>query len=130
MGLLSRGMAFLGRIGAENEGVSVQYGRTGVFSLKTINAVIGGPGFSQEDNTEIPGRIGEHAVDFIIRVADWIAAGCVGEPKDGDRIVWSNERSGSTVSSTFRAYSGNTVPAWDWGEPERVTYRIHARLDA
>ena len=129
MGLLSRGMGMLARVGAETNSVSVTYSRPGVFSGKTVGAVIGGPGFGQEDIADVPGRIGEHAVDFIVRVADWITAGCLGTPGDGDLVVWSSTIANLTANRKFRVFAGNNVPAWDWGEPERVTYRIHARAE-
>ena len=129
MGLLSRGMAFLGRVGAENESVSITYSRPMVFAAKTVVAVIGGPGFGQEDVTDMPGRIGEHSVDFIVRVSDWVTAGCLDTPKDGDLVVWNSTIAGITTDRKFRVFAGNNVPAWDWGEPERITYRIHARAE-
>lgn len=129
MGLLAKGMGFLSRMQASSDGVSVTITRTGTFTNKTVSAVIGGPGFAQDTTTEIPGRIGDWAVDFIVRVEDWIAAGCTGEPKEGDLVRWSITRAGTASSHRFRVQAVPNIPAWDWGEPERLTYRIHARYE-
>lgn len=129
MGLLARGSSFLGRVGAENESESVAYSRPGVFTSKTVAAVIGGPGFSIEDNSDIPGRVGEWAVDFLIRVEDFETAGCLGEPKAGDLIVRTLTRRGQSRVHRFRVVESSNVPAWDWSDADRITYRIHARYE-
>lgn len=130
MGLLADGMDFLSSTLADNESELIRYSRPGVFALKPVRAVIGGPGFSQDDNSDIPGRIAGWFVDLIIRVADWEAAGLIGEPKVGDAAVRTITRSGKTKQVVFRAFEGNNVPVWDWGEPERITYRIHTRCES
>jgi hypothetical protein len=129
MGLLARGMSMLGRIGAENESETITYSRPFVFSAKSMAAVIGGPGFDQEDNTDVPGRVAQWEVDFIIRVEDFETACGATEPKDGDHILRTITRRGASRVHRFRVFAGNVAPAWDWGEPERITYRIHARYE-
>ena len=129
MGLLARGMSRLARVQAENESETVTISRPSGFTNKSVAAVIAGPGFGQQANADIPGRIGDWAVDFVIRVSDWEAAGCTGEPKEGDVITRSLTRGGPVVSNQFRVAIDSNIPAWDWGEPERLTYRIHARYE-
>lgn len=130
MGLLSRGMSALARVQAENESESVTYYRVDDMRGFAVDAVIGGPGFGQEDNADLPGRIGEWAVDFIIRVSDWEAAGIPFEPRESDVIQRTLTRAGVSRPHNFRVTADNNVPAWDWGEPERVTYVIHTRYES
>lgn len=123
-------MSMLASTLAVSDGESVQYSIPSANLTHQLTAVIGGPGFTQEDNTDTPARVGGWLVDFIVSVDDFQAAftGC--EPKAGDKIVRTLLRRGSTVQHTYRVFSGNNVPAWDWGEAERITYRIHARYES
>lgn len=125
MGLHSRGATFLAGRQKASESETVVITRTGTFTDKSVAAVIGGPGFGVDEQIDIPGRIGEWKVDFIIRVTDWTTAGCTGTPAINDKIV----RTIGGVEKTFRVMSDSNIPAWDWGEPEQVTYRVHARYE-
>lgn len=125
MGLLSRGMAFLGRVGAESNSETVTYFRPG-FSSFPVAAVIGGRGFEQEDQTDLPARFARWDADFVIRVEDFEAALTTAgidsfTPDEGDRITWDGRN--------YRVYADGGIPAWDYGEVEQVTYRIHARVE-
>ncbi len=130
MGLLTRGMSFLAERQAASESEVVSVSRPGVFVGKSVAAVIGGPGFGQESMQDVPGRIGDWQVDFIIRVEDWAAAGCQGVPLHGDRFVRPITIAGVSKNLVFVAYADNVIPAFDWGEPERITYQIHTRLES
>lgn len=126
MGVLSRGMAFLGRVGAETNSETVTYKRVGFSPAFTVAAVIGGRAFDQEDGVNLPTRLAKDDVDFIIRVTDFdtaaVAAGLEAfEPAIGDKVT----RSGKD----YRVYADGAIPEWDWGEAERLTYRIHTRAE-
>lgn len=134
MGLLARGVTRLARTQAENESETVVISRPAkgggfTWQNKSVAAVIAGPGFGQQTTSEIPGRIGDWAIDFVVRVSDWVAAGCTNEPIEGDLIVRQMTIGGTTGSHNFRVVATGNIPAWDWGEPERITYRIHARYE-
>lgn len=135
MGLLFRGVSRLARVQAVNESETVlvtrrDYDSAYIYQNLSVLAVIAGPGFSQNTATELPGRIGDWSVDFVIRVADWVTAGCVGVPQEGDEITRTITIGGTPTTATFRVIAAGNIPAWDWGEPERITYRIHTRYEA
>ncbi len=135
MGLLSRGVNRLARVQATNESETVLISRPAAGSTFAwqdlpVTAVIGGPGFGQQATSDIPGRIGDWAIDFVIRISDWITAGCTSTPQEGDLITRTIDIGGASTVVKFRVITQGNIPAWDWGEPERVTYRIHAKYES
>ena len=133
MGILADGMAMLAQLQVGTDGVTVTYTRPGKTGF-TVAAVIGQTVFDQSENTDIPIRTANKVVDFIIRVSD-LETAIIGagydefKPADGDKISRTVTILGASTTAKYRVYSDGIVPAWDWGEPEQLTYRIHTRAE-
>ena len=121
MGLLNTGMTWLASVFA-GEAISVKYVRNGL--SYTLTAFI-------SSQTRLPNLGGESPLSvnskdrvYSIRVADWTAAGLLQPPEQGDRI---EERASNTAMKTvFEVLPTATETAWDFGEPEEVTYLVRA----
>ena len=122
MGLLSRGMAWLGEKHAVNESVSVTYTRSA--TSVTVLAVTGNQQASVQNRAQQgDARVTWSDRDYLIRSADLIDAGLSGVPAAGDRVTETI----SGVATVFEVAKGPGEPAWEWSEPDRVTYRIHTK---
>lgn len=123
MTLMARGMAFVGEKLATAAGVSVTYQRANVSATLTVV-----PG----DQQAVAVRLGQVPQgssswmerDYLIDAADFAAAGFDGTPALGDRIT--ETLAGESVTFELMRPSGGGQP-WNWSEPERLTYRVHAK---
>ncbi len=121
MGLLSRGMAWLGDTFASQEAITVQYQRGNL--RYSLTAFISSQSRTQADLGESATAVSTRDRVYSIRISDWVAAGIIGEPQHGDRI---EEWSGSKRLGVFEVMPTAALPAWDFGEPEQVTYLVRA----
>lgn len=121
MGLLARGTAFLNRSLAAAGGVAVSYARKGG-PTATLTAVPGDPRAESEQTTP-PARLSWTERDYLIEVADWIAAGLTGVPAEGDRIT-------ETINGAARVYEvmrRDTEPAWRYSDAAQSVFRVHTK---
>lgn len=125
MGLLSDGAQLIADSQAESDGEIVAYSRPAVFSPASITAVIGTPDVQIDGSTNLPARTESDRVDFLFRAVDMIAAlGLTVVPQRGDRI----DRTIGGKLQSYKVFADETNPAWEYGDPDKITVRVHARL--
>jgi len=126
MGLMSRGMNWLGERHKAVEGVTVSYTRNE--ATASVVAVVG----DQKGNVQNRAQQGQSLLtwsdrDYLIRAVDLAAAllpyAMENPPAIGDRIT-------ETINGVAHVFEVSRKPnesPWVWSEPEQVTYRIRTK---
>jgi len=125
MDLMSKGMAWLGRMRRRHCSVPVVYERAGHTELETrrlhVMAALGRSGAEAE--ASVPSlRIDAGEIDFLIAAADLSINGVPFEPGRDDRIIL-------TAGGRIHVYDllpRGGDPPWRWSDPQKTTRRIHA----
>ena len=126
MDMMSRGMAWLGRMRLRHCSVPVIYERAGDTEAETrrfqVMAALGRPGAEAETSVESL-RIDTDDIDFLIAAADLALDGVPFEPGRDDRIILA--ANGQTHVYDLLPRGGD--PPWRWSDPQKTTRRIHGR---
>ena len=126
--MMSRGMAWLARMGQRHAAVPVVYERPGEGRRRArrveVMAVLGRAEATGEASVE-PVRVDANGVDFLVAAADLVFGRQAVEPRSDDR-VYLNRGGRTLVYEVLPRTSGN--PPWRWSDPQRMIRRIHAKL--
>jgi len=125
MGLLADGAKLLADLQAESDGETVTYSRPGVIPPVPITAVCSVPEVAVDASTNLPARTESGRLDLLFRSVDLLAALGLGTvPQKGDRI----DRTIAGRIHRYATFADDQSPAWEYGDPDYVTVRVHARL--
>ena len=126
--MMSRGMAWLARMGRRHAAVPVVYERPGVEGRRarrvTLMAVLGRAEATGEASVD-PVRVDAEGVDFLVAAADLVFGRREVEPRADDRVYL--KRDGRTLVYEVLPSTGG-APPWRWSDPHRTIRRISAKL--
>ena len=121
MGLLASGASWLARVQAESEGVPLTY-----TTLDGVAHAIRGTPFDVAAVTEQPNAPARFSFTergyLILRSA--LAAIGVSEPEEGHLITEVIEG----VVTTFVVSNRDTEPCWQWGEAQRLRFKVFTKV--
>lgn len=131
MRLMERGAKVLANRLAQADGELVTYARPGVVPTagRPVTAIVMFPEHVVGSSLDKPARIESRKADFIIRISDFAEA-FAGTNLEGqvpnigdwvDRLI-----GGKTVRYLVKSDKG--IPAFEYGDSEQLTFRIHTRL--
>ena len=126
MDLMSKGMAWLGKMRRRHGSTLVVYERAGHTEAETrrlrVMAALGRSGAEAEGS--VPSlRIDAGDIDFLIAAADLALDGVPFEPGRDDRIILA--ANGGIHVYDLLPRDGD--PPWRWSDPQKTTYRISGR---
>ena len=127
--MMSRGMAWLARMGQRHAGVPVVYerpageGRCRARRVAVL-AVLGRAEATGEASVA-PVRVDAEGIDFLVTAADLVFGRREVEPRSDDRVYV--KRGGRTLVYEVMPRVPGETP-WRWSDPQRTIKRISAKL--